>query len=1065
MRSAKTETARATNRTFPVAPNASGDQVLLGIPLTTEPGDYTIFVSFVNEAGEERSTTLQVTVEPFATPAAGSTVPPVVLLDGWQPPGATACPMSNDATGTFGNLASYLYGSPNFAPAVYFFENCTECPNCTIEQLGADLGTFLNSIQYSNGTPVPQVDVIAHSMGGLIVRSYLSGKQQASGAFSPPAMPKIRKSIFVATPHFGSFQADSLLADVVFGLGNQTNEMTRGSQFIWDLATWNQFGDDLRGTDALAIIGNAGSSGSLSRATDGVVALTSGSLDFAKPGRTRIVNYCHIPLSPGIEAGYLGCTGPGVAYIDSPSHQTYQIVSSFLVDSGAWQSVGAAPAQDQYLSKYGGMVVADVNPNDQYLSPSSVSWGSVALTAGAVGYLYYNDIISGTGNFAFGSSTCGPYTQPIGVYSAVRCKFAPSVYSVGPLLSVPGRVVQTGTTITITGAGFGGQQCGGCRVTASNPQSTALQISSWSDTSIRALLPASFVGIAQIGVTTANGFDAINIMAAPASSIAVAPSSLQFAYTSGGRAPASQPVQIASSGGGTLNWSATTSATWLSIASASGTAPSTLSVLVSPTGLGSGSYTGSVQISAAGASNGPVSVTVTLTVTPAPASLAVSPQALTFNYTVGGTVPAAQGASITNSGGGTLNWSATTSASWLSAASASGTAPSTLSVLVSPTGLGAGTYTGSVQIAAAGASNSPELVGVTLTVAPATASLAVSPQTLSFNYTVGGAVPAAQGVSITNGGGGTLSWIASASAAWVGLSSASGTAPATLPVSVNPATLPAGQYSGTIQIAATGASKSPQTISVSLAIAAPSTLPTITSVVNGASFQPGIDSGSWVTIQGSNLANTNPGRTWRSNEVVNGNLPTSLDGVSVTIDGRTAFVYYISPTQLNVQAPTDATTGAVPVVVTNSGQVSAAFTAQLQTYGPAFFLYTGTSYAIASHFPDYGLVANPSLIPGTVAAKPGDVLILWATGFGPTNPPTPAGIAVSGAPATATAPTITVGGVPVTTISSVLSPGSAGLYQVAIQLPASVPTGAVTIQASVGGVQSPSGIVIFVSAQ
>jgi hypothetical protein len=358
-------------------------------------------------------------------------------------------------------------------------------------------------------------------MGGLIVRSYLAGKQQASGAFAPPAMPKIRKSVFIGTPHFGSFQADSVLADIIFGLSNQTHEMKRGSQFIWDLATWNQFGDDLRGTDALAVIGSAGSN--LSRASDGVVGLTSGSLDFAGPGRTRIVNYCHIPLSPGIEAGYLGCTGPGIAYIDAPSHPTYQIVSSFLAGSAAWQTVGTAPAQDPYLSQYGGIVVAGVNSGDQYVTPASVSWGSVALTAGAAGYLYYNDMVNGTGSFAFGSSTCGPYTAPVGVYSAVRCKSSPTVNSVGPLLTVPGRVVQAGTTIAITGSGFGAQQCGGCRVTASNPQSTVLPISSWSDTSIGAFLPASFAGMAQIGVTTASGFDAINVMAAPDSSMAAAP--------------------------------------------------------------------------------------------------------------------------------------------------------------------------------------------------------------------------------------------------------------------------------------------------------------------------------------------------------------------------------------------------------------------------------------------------------------------------------------------------------------------------------------------------------------
>jgi hypothetical protein len=164
------------------------------------------------------------------------------------------------------------------------------------------------------------------------------------------------------------------------------------------------------------------------------------------------------------------------------------------VDSAAWQSVGTAPPQDQYLSKNGGILVADVSSNNQYVTPSSVSWGGVALAAGAADYLYYSDMVNGTGSFAFGSSTCGPYSAPVGAYSAVRCKSSPAVNSVGPLLTLPAKVVPAGATITIAGTGFGAEQCAACRVTASNPQSTPqptpLQVSSWSDTGIRAILPA-----------------------------------------------------------------------------------------------------------------------------------------------------------------------------------------------------------------------------------------------------------------------------------------------------------------------------------------------------------------------------------------------------------------------------------------------------------------------------------------------------------------------------------------------------------------------------------------------
>ena len=70
---------------------------------------------------------------------------------------------------------------------------------------------------------------------------------------------------------------------------------------------------------------------------------------------------------------------------------------------------------------------------------------------------------------------------------------------------------------------------------------------------------------------------------------------------------------------------------------------------------------------------------------------------------------------------------------------------------------------------------------------------------------------------------------------------------------------------------------------------------------------------------------------------------------------------------------------------------------------------------------------------------------------------------VVGAPAATTTPTITLNNsIGATVLGTVLSPGSAGLYQINIQLPNSTPSGNVSIQASVGGVQSPTGINIFV---
>ena len=71
-------------------------------------------------------------------------------------------------------------------------------------------------------------------------------------------------------------------------------------------------------------------------------------------------------------------------------------------------------------------------------------------------------------------------------------------------------------------------------------------------------------------------------------------------------------------------------------------------------------------------------------------------------------------------------------------------------------------------------------------------------------------------------------------------------------------------------------------------------------MVNGASFQPGIVPGSWATIQGFKLSAVTD--TW-ANFIVNGKLPTTVDGVSVTVGGQPAYVYYISPGQINFIVP------------------------------------------------------------------------------------------------------------------------------------------------------------------
>ena len=128
-------------------------------------------------------------------------------------------------------------------------------------------------------------------------------------------------------------------------------------------------------------------------------------------------------------------------------------------------------------------------------------------------------------------------------------------------------------------------------------------------------------------------------------------------------------------------------------------------------------------------------------------------------------------------------------------------------------------------------------VNLTPVAAPA---IGLGSESLQFSST-GGAMPPSQSVDVSNSGGGTLAWTATSSAAWLSVSPTSGSGNGVLSVSVSPAGLAAGNYSGSISVSAAGAANSPQSIGVTFAVTAP--LPAITGVVNGASFQAGFESG------------------------------------------------------------------------------------------------------------------------------------------------------------------------------------------------------------------------------
>jgi uncharacterized protein (TIGR03437 family) len=223
----------------------------------------------------------------------------------------------------------------------------------------------------------------------------------------------------------------------------------------------------------------------------------------------------------------------------------------------------------------------------------------------------------------------------------------------------------------------------------------------------------------------------------------------------------------------------------------------------------------------------------------------------------------------------------------------------------------------------------------------------------------------------------------------------------------------------------------------------------VTSVVNGASFLAGIAPNSWATIRGRNLAPKTD--TW-DGSIIAGSLPITLDGVSVTIGGRAAYVQYISASQINVVVG-DVGAGLMQVVVTTPAGPSAAFTVLSSAYSPAFFAWPGDQ-PVATHTNFTWAVKNGTFAgTTTVAAKPGEVVILWGTGFGPTSPAAPVGVQI---PATTTysttsLPSISISLIPTTVYGAALAAGFAALYQVAFQVPDSLPDGDYVVTGTMAG--------------
>ena len=437
---------------------------------------------------------------PLAIPDTGK--PPVIFLNGYE----TDCGSASFQK-SFG-IADQLLQS--IGRTSLFFNNCTVSGSPSIEKLGAVFSTYLQSLTYTNGRAVSSVDVVGYSMGGLIVRSDLSGKQEALGSFTPPANPVIGKAIFIATPNFGT-----PVAGLAFGFDTRTDELSSGSTFLMDLNTWNQNHDDLRGVDAIALAGTGGTGiVTTSGGDDGLVPVGSASLRFYAPGRTRVLPLCHV-TSPGLITltGLCAFTSKGISRVVAVTDDNARIIASFLSGTTEWQTVGVAAEQNPLLQSGAGLRVRARTADDVRINPSSVraapSTGSAKNLNMSNNEIAYTDLI-GAGNVDVTVNATAPFTQSVNLQAggaqAFVVKQGPRIDAVVPAAAalLP-RVIAPRMIVAIYGVGMAQS------TVALN--GTALSTFYVSDTQINAALPSdASIGLGKLTVRNASGSHTVNVL-------------------------------------------------------------------------------------------------------------------------------------------------------------------------------------------------------------------------------------------------------------------------------------------------------------------------------------------------------------------------------------------------------------------------------------------------------------------------------------------------------------------------------------------------------------------------
>jgi uncharacterized protein (TIGR03437 family) len=506
----------------------------------------------------------------------------------------------------------------------------------------------------------------------------------------------------------------------------------------------------------------------------------------------------------------------------------------------------------------------------------------------------------------------------------------------------------------------------------------------------------------------------------------------------------------------TASTSTVSGGSWLSVSPTSGNASvanTPLTVTADATNLAKGTYQGTVTLTTGVGVETQIPVTFTVTAPSGPVT--ISPTTLAFAYTLGGALPAAQSLQITGTQSFTAAASTSGGGTWLAVTPASGTGNAALSVSVNPANLSPGAYNGTITVTPTG--GLAQTVAVTLTVS-VVGSLTLTSNPPVFTYTVGDAVPAPQTISVVSTGQAVTFTVVATSSGWLSVTPTSATTPANLSVSVNPANLGPGPYTGSVALSAGGGTLQ-LNVTVTLTVTAP--FPVIVGVVNAASYQTGgISPGEIVTVFGTSLG---PSTGVLAAIDSHGYIETSLANVKLTFNGYPAPILYASAGQINAIAPYElAGASNVSVEATFGSARSNVMTVPVVLSAPGVFSDNATGQGGGAILDvHYNLVSASNPVSG------GAVIQIFATGQGQTRPGGVDGLIeplTLPLPAPLLSPGVTIGGVTATIQYAGAAPGLvAGALQINAYIPDGLPSGPAALVVSFGGVDySQPGITVAI---